>query len=356
MHVILATVDPISVNGRKIGAGEPCYVLAEAGVNHNGDLGLAHKLVDTAADAGADAVKFQTFSADRLVTRRAPKAEYQQQRTGADESQHAMLKQLELDEAEHLQLLKHCQDRGILFVSTPFDEQSADMLERLGVRMFKMSSGELTNLPFQAHVARKGKPVVVSTGMGTMEEIAETVATVRSSGSPPLALLHCVSAYPTPPEDANLLAMSSLHVAFAVPVGWSDHTMGLAISFAAVALGACVLEKHFTLDRSLPGPDHVASLEPDELKALIAGVKEVGSAIGDGRKRPRPAELNVIDVARKSLVAARDLKAGNVLASGDIAVLRPGTGMAPKYRDFLIGRRLNQDRAGGTLFEPADFE
>lgn len=355
MHVIAVTTDPIVVNGRKIGPGEPCYILAEAGVNHNGDLGLAHKLVDTAADAGADAVKFQTFSADRLVTKRAPKAEYQQRRTGADQSQHAMLKQLELNEAAHFELIRHCQDRGILFVSTPFDEQSADMLERLGVCMFKMSSGELTNLPFQAHVARKGKPVIVSTGMGTMEEVAETVATVRASGAPPFALLHCVSAYPTPPEDVNLLAMSSLHAAFGVPVGWSDHTMGLAITFAAVALGACVVEKHFTLDRSLPGPDHAASLEPDELTALIAGVKDVGAAIGDGRKRPRPAELNVIGVARKSLVAARDLKAGDVLVSGDVAVLRPGTGMPPKFRDFLVGRRLKRDRAGGTVFEPADF-
>jgi len=345
----------IEVAGRQIGPGHPCFVLAEAGVNHNGDLSLAHQLIDVAAKAGADAVKFQTFSAERLVTEQAPKAQYQQQRTDADESQYAMLKKLELDEEAHVSLKNHCMDKNILFVSTPFDEQSADMLERLDVAMFKVSSGDLTNLPFLAHLASKGRPMIVSTGMGSMQEVAESVAVVAEAGNPPLALLHCVSAYPTPPEDVNLLAMNTIATAFGLPTGWSDHTNGFEISYAAIAMGATVLEKHFTLDRSMPGPDHAASLEPGELEAMMTGIRAIEAAFGDGRKMPRPIEQDVIKVARKSLVAARDLKAGDVLSEADIAILRPGTGLAPKHFRFLIGRRLVRSCEAGSLFELADF-
>jgi N-acetylneuraminate synthase len=306
------------------------FVIAEAGVNHNGDPALARALVDAAVAAGADAVKFQTFSVDRLLTRQAAKAEYQQRATGSDQSQYDMLAHLELSPADHQTLFTYCAEVGIEFMSTPFDPESARFLKRLGVRRLKISSGDVTNLPM---------PVVLSTGMADMAEVEAAVAALRGAGTTDLAVLQCVSNYPADPTLTNLRVMETFARAFGTPVGLSDHSTGLAMSIAAAARGAAYIEKHFTLDRSLPGPDHQASLLPDELRALVAAIRDVEAALGDGVKRPAPSELPVRDVARKSLVAARDLPRGAVLTREDLDVLRPGTGLSPAALARVLGRR-----------------
>ncbi len=336
--------------GRMVGTEYPCFVIAEAGVNHNGDSGRARALVDAAAGAGADAIKFQTFTTERLVTRDAPKAEYQRLRTAAGESQYDMLKRLELPADTLRGLRQHCDEVGILFMSTPFDEESADLLEHLGLTVFKIPSGEIANLPYLAHVARKGKPMIVSTGMASLGEVEAAVLTIRANGNNNLVLLHCVSDYPADPADANLRAMLTLEQGFDLPVGYSDHTAGVEVALAAVALGACVIEKHFTLDRTLTGPDHAASLEPDQLKSMIHGIRVVESALGHGRKEPLASELRTAAVARQSLVAAQDARAGTILSDELIAVRRPGTGLPPLMRPYLIGRTLRVDVKAGTLF------
>lgn len=315
------------------------FVIAEAGVNHNGDLALARALVDVAAAAGADAVKFQTFRVDRLVTRRAAKAEYQQRATGSDQSQYEMLARLELSPAHHEMLFAHCGAAGIEFMSTPFDPESARYLKRLGVRRLKISSGDVTNLPMLEVVGALGLPVVLSTGMADMSEVEAAVATLRGAGTTDLVVLQCVSNYPADPALTNLRVMDTFARAFGTPVGLSDHSTGLTISIAAAARGAACIEKHFTLDRSLPGPDHQASLLPDELRALVTAIREVESALGDGVKHPAPSELPVRDVARKSLVAARDLPDGATLTREDLDVLRPGTGLSPASLPAVVGRR-----------------
>jgi N,N'-diacetyllegionaminate synthase len=335
------------IGGCDIGSGR-CFIIAEAGVNHNGDLAMALELIDVAAEARADAIKFQTFDADRLATADAPKARYQLETTGSEESQHAMLRRLQLSGADHAALIGRCALRGIIFLSTPFDEESADLLASLDVPAFKTPSGELTNLPFLAHVARLGKPVIASTGMATISEVEAAVDTLHGNGCRDLALLHCVSDYPALAADANLRAMETLHRAFAVPVGYSDHTEGRAVSLAAVALGASVIEKHFTLDRNLPGPDHRASLEPEELRRLIAEIRDVEAAMGDGRKVPAASERSTADVARKSLVAARDIEAGALITSELLTALRPGTGLSPALLPLVVGRRANVDVDKGT--------
>jgi N-acetylneuraminate synthase len=316
------------------------FVIAEAGVNHNGDPALARALVDVAMAAGADAVKFQTFKVDRLLTRGAAKAEYQRRVTGGEQSQYEMLARLELSPADHEMLLSYCARVGIEFMSTPFDPESARFLKRLGVRRIKISSGDVTNLPMLEVVGALGLPVVLSTGMADMAEVEAAVVTLRAAGAPDLALLQCVSNYPADPALTNLRVMDTLARAFGTPVGLSDHSIGLTVAIAAVARGAAYIEKHFTLDRSLPGPDHQASLLPDELRALVAAVRVVESALGDGVKRPVPSELPVRDVARKSLVAARDLPAGAVLRREDLDVLRPGTGLSPAALPAVLGRRI----------------
>ncbi len=346
----------LQIAGREIGPGNPCFVIAEAGVNHNGDPALARRLVDAAADAGADAVKFQTFRAEGLASPSAPKAEYQTRATGASESQLDMLRRLELSREAHAGLMARCRDRGVVFLSTPFEEESADFLESLGVAAFKVPSGEVTNLPFLAHVARKGRPVILSTGMSTLEEVGAAVRCLRESGDPPLVLLHCVSRYPADPRDANLRAMATMSEAFEVPVGYSDHTAGLEVAFAAAALGAAVLEKHFTLDRALPGPDHAASLEPGELASLVRGIRLVESALGHGRKEPVLAEAETAAVARKSLVAVRDLPVGAILTRDALAVLRPGTGLAPARLEELLGRKLRREVREGVPLREEDLE
>jgi N-acetylneuraminate synthase/N,N'-diacetyllegionaminate synthase len=345
----------ISIGVRPIGPDAPCYVIAEAGVNHNGDVALAHKLVDLAADAGADAVKFQTFDPDRLVSKAAAMAAYQIANTGRGGSQADLLRGLVLSREAHAALQRHAGERGITFLSTPFDEASADFLETLGVPAFKVGSGELTNLPFLAHLAGKGRPMLISTGMADLVEVAAAVDAIEAAGDPMLGLFHCVTSYPAAPADANLSAMGTMRAAFGKTVGWSDHTEGVAVALAAVAQGATMLEKHITLDRALPGPDHKASLAPDELHALVRGVRAVEDARGDGTKAPRPVELPLIVAARRSLHAAKDLAAGHVLAAGDLVALRPGDGVSPARLDAVLGRRLGRALAAGAKLAEGDL-
>jgi len=316
------------------------FIIAEAGVNHNGSLDVALRLVEAAKASGADAVKFQTFQADLLATPSAHKAPYQERTTASAESQFQMLRRLELDAAAHRRLIDHCRQIGIQFLSSPFDMQSADLLAELGVPLFKVPSGEITNLPFLQHLAQKGRPIILSTGMSTLGEVEEAVGVLQCAGAEQLTLLHCVTEYPAPYAEVNLRAMQTLKAAFGLPVGYSDHTPGIDIAIAAAALGAEVIEKHFTLDRALPGPDHAASLEPDELQQMVTAIRHVEAALGTGIKAPAPCELPNLPIARKSVVAARSLPAGHQLAPGDLDIKRPGNGIAPKFLPSLIGRTL----------------
>lgn len=346
---------PFAFGERVIGEGAPAFIVAEAGVNHNGNLTLAKELIDVAAKAGADAVKFQTFRTDALVSRAAPKAAYQREATGAGEGQAAMLRPLELGSEQHVELRDRCAKRGIVFFSTPFDAVSVDLLDSLGVPLFKIPSGEITNLPFLRHVAVKGRPVILSTGMATLDEVAQAVTAVRESGDPPLALLHCVSAYPAPASEMNLRAMDTLRERFGSPVGLSDHTLGIEVALAAVALGASIIEKHFTLDKNLPGPDHRASLDPGELAALVRGIRLVEAALGDGEKRPMPSEADARQVVRKSLVAARVIRAGESLTADAIAVKRPGTGISPADLSKALGRPVRRPLAVDEVIDWTDL-
>jgi N,N'-diacetyllegionaminate synthase len=328
-------------------------IIAEAGVNHNGNLDMARRLIDVAAEAGADLVKFQTFNADRLVTRAAQKAAYQTQTAKADESQHAMLRELELSRDAHESLIVHCRQKGVGFFSTGFDEESVDLLAKLGLDRFKIPSGEITNLPYLRHVGRYGKPVILSTGMGQLGEIKAALEVLEQSGTPRerITVLHCNTAYPTPMSDVNLRAMLSIRDAFKVAVGYSDHTQGIEVAIAAVALGATVIEKHFTLDRNMPGPDHKASLEPEELKAMVQAIRNIEQALGDGIKRPSPSEAKNIPIARKSIVAACTIRAGELLSEANLAVKRPGTGISPMRWDEILGQRAPRDFAADELIE-----
>jgi N,N'-diacetyllegionaminate synthase len=328
-------------------------IIAEAGVNHNGDLDMARRLIDVAAAAGADLVKFQTFRADRLVTKQAPKAEYQRQATQVAESQHEMIRRLELSREMHEELIAHCTARGITFFSAGFDEESVALLVELGVSCLKIPSGEITNLPYLRSVGRYGKRVVMSTGMSSMEEIKAALTALEKSGTPRgrITVLHCNTEYPTPMSDVNLRAMQTIADTFGVAVGYSDHTQGIEVAIAAVACGATVIEKHFTLDRSLPGPDHRASLEPDELRAMVRAIRNVERALGDGVKRVTNSEARNISIARKSVVAARAINAGEAFTAENLAVKRPGTGISPMRWDDMIGRVARRDFAPDELIE-----
>lgn len=318
-----------------------CFIIAEAGVNHNGDVSLADKLVDAAAEAGADAVKFQTFRAEALVAAGAPLAEYQKSRSSG-KSQYEMIKALELSEADHKRLLARCAKAGVEFMSTPFDEASADMLVRLGLKRLKIPSGEITNKRLLEHVARKGKPVILSTGMSTLAEVKRAVGWILKARKVPLTILHCVTEYPAPAAEVNLRAMDTLGRELRLPVGYSDHTLGAEIAVASAARGARILEKHLTLDRSLPGPDHAASLEPGEFKSMCAAIRLVESALGDGIKKPAPCERKNVSVARRGVVAARDLERGRRLSAADLAVKRPVTGVPADQLERLVGKVLRK--------------
>ncbi len=320
-------------------------IIAEAGVNHNGDMELAKQLIDVAAEAGADLVKFQTFNADRLVTHSAKKADYQAKTTDGNESQHEMLRRLELTPAMHNEIIAHCALQNIGFFSTGFDIKSVNLLVSLGQSQFKIPSGEITNLPYLRHIGQFGKPVILSTGMATLGEIEAAIEVIEKAGTSRanLTLLHCTTEYPTPMAEVNLRVMQSIHSAFGVAVGYSDHTQGIEVAIAAVALGATVIEKHFTLDRNLPGPDHKASLEPTELNAMITAIRNIEVALGDGIKRLTPGEAKNKPVARKSLVASKLIKAGELFSAQNVTAKRPGTGISPMRWDEIIGQAAVKD-------------
>jgi sialic acid synthase SpsE/CMP-N-acetylneuraminic acid synthetase len=348
-------VRPVPIGERRIGDG-PVFVIAEAGVNHNGDPAMAARLIDAAAAVGADAVKFQTFDPAALASAQAPTAEYQRRSGESGADQREMLARLALPVEAWAGLQRRARERGIEFLSTPFDDSSADLLEGLGVPAFKVGSGELTNLPFIGRLAARGRPLLLSTGMADMVEVAAAVDAVRAHGDVPLALFHCVSSYPADPADANLRAIETLRRAFGVPTGWSDHTPGTEVAVAAVAAGATLIEKHLTLDRRLPGPDHAASLQPREFEALVRSVRAVEAAMGSGDKVPVVAERDVARVARRSLHWRRSLPAGHVVGDDDVDILRPGTGLAPALANTLVGRRTGREVAAGSMIEPADVE
>lgn len=347
--------EQVRIGGRTLATGGPVFIVAEAGVNHDGDLPTALSLVDAAADAGADAVKFQTFDPDELVTAGSALASYQREGMAGASTQHEMLMRLRFGADEHAALVQRCADRGIMFLSTPFDPGSAALLARLGVQAFKVGSGELTNLPFLSELAAYGLPILLSTGMGELEEVAAAVQTIRRHTAP-LVLLHCTSSYPAPDEDANLRAMDTMRRTFGLPVGYSDHATGLDLSLAAVARDACVLERHFTLDRGRPGPDHAMSLEPGELTELVRRVRQLERWLGDGRKRPQPSERELRVVARRSIVAARPLTPGEVLTADALAIKRPGDGLPPSRLPELIGARVRRALTTDEQLTEADLD
>jgi len=319
------------------------YIIAEAGVNHNGSVLIARRLIDAAKECGADAVKFQTFKAENIVSREADKAEYQKKNTAADESQYQMIKKYELTPDDHIDLINFCRVKDIDFLSSPFDEESADLLEHLGVRQFKIPSGEITNHPFLRYLAQKGRPMILSTGMSTMGEIEEALNIISSTGNCQISLLHCVTEYPAPFEEINLRALNTMKLAFGVPVGYSDHTPGIEIPLAAVALGAVIIEKHITLNKTMEGPDHKASLEPHEFKEMVAGIRNVERALGNGIKKPAPCELKNMLIVRKSLVAIKNIKKDEIITKEAIAVKRPGLGILPKEMNNIIGLKAKID-------------
>ena len=328
-------------------------IIAEAGVNHNGDLNMACDLIDVAVDAGVDLIKFQAFNADRLVTRSAIKADYQNRTTDSDESQYKMLHRLELTRESHEKLIKHCKSRGIGFLSTGFDQECVDMLVDLGINRFKIPSGEITNLPYLRHIGNFGRPVILSTGMSTLGEIEAAINVLEKAGTSRnlITVLHCNTEYPTPMADVNLQAMLTIRDAFRVAVGYSDHTLGIEVPIAAVALGATVIEKHFTLDRSLSGPDHKASLEPGELKAMVAAIRNIELALGDGIKRPSLSEAKNKPIARKSIVASELIRSGEAFTKKNLTIKRPGTGISPMRWDEFLGKKAQRDFAPDELIE-----
>ena len=327
-------------------------IIAEAGVNHNGSIEMAKQLIDAAAVAGADYVKFQTFKAEKLVTKGAKQAEYQQ-RNAADSSQYAMLKKLELSEAQHEELITYCMQKGVRFLSTAFDLESIEYLHSLHLGLWKIPSGEITNYPYLKKIAQYGEPVIMSTGMCSMDDVEQALNVLIKNGltKEQISLLHCNTEYPTPMQDVNLKAMLQLRDKFGVRVGYSDHTKGIEVPIAAVAIGAEVIEKHFTLDRTLPGPDHKASLEPNELKAMVDAIRNIEQALGDGQKHVSASEEKNMAIARKSIVAAKDIKRGELLTEENLTTKRPGTGISPMRWEEVVGTKAIRDFAEEELIE-----
>ena len=328
-------------------------IIAEAGVNHNGNLETAKKLIDSAKESGADMIKFQTFAANRIVTTSAPKAEYQRETTDELKSQYEMISKLELSRDMHQELISYCKSCDIDFFSTGFDIESIEMLFQLGLEIFKIPSGEITNLPYLRHLAKYNKPIILSTGMATLGEIEAALNTLETYGTQRenITVLHCNTDYPTPFSDVNLNAMITIRDAFGVSVGYSDHTLGIEVSIAAVAIGAAVIEKHFTLDRNLPGPDHQASLEPNELKAMVTSIRNIEKALGNGIKRPSQSEVKNKPIVRKSLVASTNIRNGENFTEANIAVKRPGTGISPMLWDDVLGRTAIRDFEEDEMIE-----
>tara|TARA_B100000959_G_scaffold282798_1_gene350034 strand:- start:2480 stop:3481 length:1002 start_codon:yes stop_codon:yes gene_type:complete len=320
------------------------FIIAEAGVNHNGSIELARKMIDVAVEAGADAIKFQTFKAEKVVSRYAPKAEYQKKTTTADESQLEMIKKLELGVDAHRELIAHCRQKNIQFLSSPFDLESIDLLNELGLDIFKTPSGEITNLPYLRKIGALKKEIILSTGMADLGEIEDAIDVLMEAGTKlkNITVLHCNTEYPTPMQDVNLTAMETIALKFCVRVGYSDHTLGIEIPIAAVALGAIVIEKHFTLDKNMKGPDHRASLEQDELKTMVNAIRNIEKTLGNGIKKPSPSELKNMVIARKSIVAARDIRKGEAFTEENLTIKRPGTGISPMRWDEVIGQRARK--------------
>ena len=320
-------------------------IIAEAGVNHNGSVTLAKKMIEIAAEAGADMIKFQTFKSESLVTKAADKAKYQKYFTNKVESQFEMIKKLELDLAAHKELIKYCEIKKIQFLSTAFDHDSIDLLTELNIPLYKIPSGEITNLPYLRHIGKMGKPVIMSTGMCTMNEVRTALYILLKAGTEKdqITILHCNTEYPTPMEDVNLKAMLIIGDELEVAVGYSDHTLGIEIPVAAAAMGATVIEKHFTLDRTFPGPDHSASLEPLELKEMVVAIRNIEKAMGDGIKKPSTSEIKNIAIARKSIVAKRIIKKGERFTEDNLTTMRPGTGVSPMEWDAYIGKSSDRE-------------
>lgn len=329
------------------------FIIAEAGVNHNGKIAQAVKLIDAAAETGADAVKFQTFKAQRMISKYASKADYQKKTTDENQSQLEMVRKLELGEAEHKTLIDHCRIKGIMFLSTPFDLQSLELLIKLGLEIIKIPSGEITNLPLLRKTGSLNKKVIMSTGMAQLREIEDALNILTEAGTAKknITVLQCNTQYPTPFEDANLLAMLTIKNAFGVHIGYSDHTLGIEASIAAAALGATVIEKHFTLDKNMSGPDHSASLEPDELKAMVDSIRNIEKALGNGQKEPTPSEISNKAIVRKSIIAKIDIKQGTAFATDNITAKRPGTGISPMNWDEVIGKIAKKDFSEDELIE-----
>jgi len=321
------------------------FIIAEAGVNHNGSIDLAKKLIDVASEAGVDAVKFQTFKAENLVSKNAQKADYQKETTDKAESQFEMIKKLELDTDTHIELIAYCKTKSIMFLSTPFDHDSIDMLNDLGLEIFKIPSGEITNLPYLRHIGKLGKKVILSTGMAEIGEIEDALNVLYNAGTNKsnITVLHANTMYPTPMQDVNLKAMVTIGDTFDIAYGYSDHTLGIEVDIAAVAMGASVIEKHFTLDKNMEGPDHKASLEPDELIAMVKGIRNIELALGSNMKKPSKSEMPNIQIARKSIVAKKAIKEGDILSEDNLAIKRPGTGINPMMWDSIIGSCAQKD-------------
>ena len=327
------------------------FIIAEAGVNHNGDLNIAKKLIEKASEVGADAIKFQSFKADNLVVKSAQKAEYQKKTTSNEENQFQMLSKLELTYEDHKELIKYCEEKDIMFLSSPFDFESIDLLNQLNLAIFKIPSGEITNLPYLKKIGKLNKKIILSTGMSTLGEIESALNILKESGSTDITVLHCNTEYPTPIKDVNLKAMNTIKDAFKVKVGYSDHTLGIEVPIAAVALGARVIEKHFTLDKSMDGPDHKASLEPNEFKLMIESIRNIEKALGDGIKTPTSSEAKNKEMARKSIVANIDIKKSEMFSEENLYVKRPGTGISPMRWEEVIGKVAQRDFKEDELIE-----
>lgn len=328
----------IKIGDHEVGENKPVFIIAEAGVNHNGDVGLAKRLIDVAFEAGADAVKFQTFKANKLISSKAPYGDYKS--TGVDIK---LIEKLELSLQHYIELIDYCDDLGIVFLATPFDFGSVNLLEKLKSTAYKISSSDLTNIPLLKHIALKQMPILLSTGMGSLSEIEDALNAISLAMAIPIhqlpvVLMHCISHYPAPTKDLNLRAIKTLSDTFKIPVGYSDHSKGVEAALAAVVLGACVIEKHYTLNRNFPGPDHKSSVEPAELKFLVESIRNIESALGDGIKKPADCEVASINISRKSLVAACNIYKDQVVTSDKIEIKRPGNGIAPKYYDLIIGK------------------
>ena len=321
------------------------FIIAEAGVNHNGSIELAKQLIDVASNSGADAVKFQTFKAENLVSKNTQKAEYQKKTTDISESQFDMIKKLELDVNTHKELIAYCQEKNIMFLSTPFDHDSIDFLNELGLKIFKIPSGDITNFPYLKRVGALGKQVILSTGMSTLKEVGDALTILVGTGTQKanITVLHANTMYPTPMEDVNLNAMLAIQEEFGVAIGYSDHTLGIEVDIAAVAMGASIIEKHLTLDKTMEGPDHKASLEPEELKDMVVAIRNIENALGSYEKKPSPSEIVNMDVARKSIVASCIIKKGELLSDKNLIAKRPGTGLSPMKWDAVIGTKATKN-------------